>query len=163
MNDTFGYRLRFYRTSLGLTQQQLSDKSGVSRKQISDFEKEIQTNPRPQTLFKLADALGVSFTDLRPGVDTNISEAEALKQNRSAEITIELPKEVLDFYEKRALENGTSVDDEIYLAVRRNLTADVNNIKSEHRSTLNSEILEKLNKLEQDLKIALLKTKHNKT
>lgn len=151
MNDTFGFRLRYYRTSLGLTQQQLAEKSGVSRKQISDFEKEIQNNPRPQTLFKLADALGVSFTDLQTEVDSKMTDIEALNQNRSAEFKIELPIDVINFYKKLSEENGTSIDDELYLAVRRQLNTHENALKNKHREKLDSEIIEKLDKLEQNL------------
>lgn len=59
MKDSFGLRLRYYRTQKNLTQQELSDKSGVSRKQISDFEMDIQKNPRLSTIKKLADALEI--------------------------------------------------------------------------------------------------------
>lgn len=59
MKDSFGLRLRYYRAQKDLTQQELALKSGVSRKQISDLEMEIQKNPRPSTIKKLADALGI--------------------------------------------------------------------------------------------------------
>ena len=59
MKDSFGLRLRYYRTQKDLTQQELSEKSGVSRKQISDFEMDIQKNPRLSTIKKLADALEI--------------------------------------------------------------------------------------------------------
>lgn len=161
MEDTFGFRLRFYRTRLGLTQQQLADKSGVSRKQISDFEKEIQKNPRPQTLFKLADALGISFTDLSSGLNRNLSDSELLNQNRSEEVTIDLPIDAIELFAKRAEQNGTSIETEIYLTVIHQLDADMRKHKDEHREGLDSEILEKLNKLERDLQ-NLLKQKNNK-
>ncbi|WP_168396640.1 helix-turn-helix domain-containing protein [Acinetobacter indicus] len=155
MNDTFGFRLRFYRTNLGFTQQQLAEKSGVSRKQISDFEKGIQKNPRPQTLFKLANALGISFTDLQTDADLKLTDAESLAQNRSVEFKLELPVDVIKFYKKLAEENGTSIDDELYLAVKRQLNNDKDNLKNKHREGLDSEILERLNKLEQDLQSIL--------
>ncbi|PKF33424.1 helix-turn-helix transcriptional regulator [Acinetobacter proteolyticus] len=59
MKDSFGLRLRYYRTQKDLTQQELAEKSGVSRKQISDFEMDIQKNPRLSTIKKLADALDI--------------------------------------------------------------------------------------------------------
>lgn len=59
MKDSFGLRLRYYRAQRDLTQQELAVKAGVSRKQISDLEMEIQKNPRPSTIKKLADALGI--------------------------------------------------------------------------------------------------------
>lgn len=157
MKDTFGFRLRYYRTSLGLTQQQLAEKSGVSRKQISDFEKEIQTNPRPQTLFKLANALGISSVDLQENI-SKITDAEALERHRPVEFKIELPIDVIKHYEDLAKKNGTSIDDEIYLAVRRQLDIAVKETRDKHRDNLDSEILEKLNKLEQDLQ-DILKSK----
>ena len=157
MEDTFGLRLRYYRTRLGLTQQQLADKSGVSRKQISDFEKQIQKNPRPQTLFKLADALGVSFADLQ-SLEQGLADEDLLNQNRTAEVTIDLPLDAIKFFEKLAEQNGTSMEDEIYLTVRHRLDEEMQAAKDKHREGLDSEILEKLNKLEQDLQ-DLLKQK----
>lgn len=158
MEDTFGFRLRYYRTRLGLTQQELADKSGISRKQISDFEKEIQTRPRPQTLFKLAEALGVSFVDLQ-GVKQDLTNEELLNQNRTEEVTIDLPLDAIEFFKKRAEQNGTSVEAEIYLAVRHQLNNDMQKHKAKHRESLDSEILEKINKLEKDLQQLLQQKK----
>ncbi|WP_256384390.1 LexA family protein [Photobacterium toruni] len=54
---TFGARLEARRSALGLTQEQLATKSGVTRVGISKIELDITKNARADTLFALAKAL----------------------------------------------------------------------------------------------------------
>ncbi len=64
----FGSRLRTLRKNAGLTQQQLADYAGVKPPVIVRYETG-RALPRPQTIEKLAGALGVPVTDL--GGSTN--------------------------------------------------------------------------------------------
>lgn len=56
--------LRKTRQALGVTQDQLEERSGVSRETISRIERDETVSPRLSTLAALADALGVGITDL---------------------------------------------------------------------------------------------------
>lgn len=56
-------KLRQVRTEKGLTQAELSKKSGVSRSKISQYESG-QMFPQVPTLLKLANALGCTMNDL---------------------------------------------------------------------------------------------------
>ena len=76
MSDNFGSRLKMCRVASNLTQFELAEKSGVSRKQISDFEMGIQINPRSATIHKLAAALNVSPSFLLHGVKNESIERE---------------------------------------------------------------------------------------
>lgn len=60
---TFGERLRYFRKQADLTQEQLSQKSGLAVINISQYERNIYT-PKPEAGKKLATALGVSVADL---------------------------------------------------------------------------------------------------
>ena len=59
-----GYRIRELRESKGISQNELSEKSGVTRAtlwRLETGEAEVTTT---QTLTKIADALGVDVTEL---------------------------------------------------------------------------------------------------
>lgn len=58
------YRLRGIREAAHMTQQELADKSGVSRATIANIEIGKQVNIMTGTLLNLADALGVEAKDL---------------------------------------------------------------------------------------------------
>lgn len=66
MKDSFGARLRFFRSKAGLSQQQLADKAGLSRKIISDYEVKLDVMPRETNLYKIADVLGIDSSNLVP-------------------------------------------------------------------------------------------------
>jgi predicted ATPase/DNA-binding CsgD family transcriptional regulator/transcriptional regulator with XRE-family HTH domain len=55
----FGALLKRLRLAAGLTQQGLSDRAGVSARAISDLERQPERSPRPETVSRLADALGL--------------------------------------------------------------------------------------------------------
>ena len=62
--------LREIRIRRGMSQADLHEKTGVSEFTISELEAGKRTNPRPSTLRKLAQGLGVEVTDLlgEPGL-----------------------------------------------------------------------------------------------
>ncbi|MFV5384132.1 helix-turn-helix domain-containing protein [Acinetobacter junii] len=75
MSDSFGARLKFFRSKAGLSQQQLAEKSGLSRKIISDYEVKKDIVPRDSNLYKLAKALEVDSYNLLPNEEpTEINE-----------------------------------------------------------------------------------------
>lgn len=59
-----GYRIKKLRERNNMTQQDLSDKSGISRAIINGLETERLTNTSLKTLKKLADALETSVPDI---------------------------------------------------------------------------------------------------
>lgn len=70
-----GESIKIFRKKSGLTQQQLADKSNISRSYLADVEKN-RYNPSIDTLRKIATSLGVSvdvFLKDEPGT-TTISE-----------------------------------------------------------------------------------------
>lgn len=62
--ETTENRLREMREEIGLTQQELADKSGVSRVTISFIENRKYDCVKTDTLVKLADALGKPVTSV---------------------------------------------------------------------------------------------------
>lgn len=58
------YRIKECRKQLGMTQEELSIKSGVSREIISGLERGTTRTTTVQTLVKIADALGVPVKDI---------------------------------------------------------------------------------------------------
>ncbi|MBQ8945916.1 MAG: helix-turn-helix transcriptional regulator [Lachnospiraceae bacterium] len=62
---TLGEKIKYYRTTLGITQAQFSSLSGIGLSTVKKLERDMM-NPKPQMLMKIANALGVSiniFTD----------------------------------------------------------------------------------------------------
>ena len=57
--ENFGDRLRAIRKGLGMTQMQLSDKTGLSQSNINTWERN-RSLPLPHGLIKLADCFGCS-------------------------------------------------------------------------------------------------------
>jgi transcriptional regulator with XRE-family HTH domain len=58
--QSFGELLRFYRTSAGLTQEQLAERAGLSRRGIADIERGVRRSPYTHTVQRLALALAVA-------------------------------------------------------------------------------------------------------
>jgi len=65
--DHIGFNIKRKRETLGLSQQNLADKSGISKAQISRLESGKQDNPQIKTLIPIATALGVSIEELTYG------------------------------------------------------------------------------------------------
>lgn len=56
-----GYKLKEIRESKHMTQEELANKSGISRVTISAMENGVERNTTTKTLVKLAEALGVTI------------------------------------------------------------------------------------------------------
>ena len=63
MRKLVGQNFARLRREKGLTQEEVSAKSGLSQQYISDLERG-RRNPTVITLYKLAEAIGVSHVDL---------------------------------------------------------------------------------------------------
>src|SRR5215218_6840366 len=61
----FGDRLRWLREAAGLTQEELADRSGLSRDAVSALERGRRRHPQLQTIRALATALGLSDEDVQ--------------------------------------------------------------------------------------------------
>lgn len=59
-----GYKVKEVRESLNMTQEELAKKSGVSRGTIAALENETTTATTTKTLSKIAQALGVSVSQI---------------------------------------------------------------------------------------------------
>jgi transcriptional regulator with XRE-family HTH domain len=59
----FGLLLQQYRAAAGLSQEELAEKAGLSRRGISDLERGERRIPHPATARRLADALGLEGAD----------------------------------------------------------------------------------------------------
>src|SRR5579864_4275231 len=75
MNDVnerqnFGALLRSYRTRAGLTQEQLAERAGLSRRGIADLERGARRTPHEHTVERLGSALGLSQADRTALVDS---------------------------------------------------------------------------------------------
>jgi transcriptional regulator with XRE-family HTH domain len=56
----FGVLLQQYRLAAGLSQKELADRSGLSRRGISDLERGERRSPHPATVYRLAEALNLA-------------------------------------------------------------------------------------------------------
>lgn len=150
-DDSFGFRLKYYRSGLKITQEELSKLSGVSRKQISDFEIGIQNRPRLSTVHKLANALGISPFKLYPEKKTKTDD-ELLNQDRPNEVTLEFPPELVASLRKQAEQNGRSLEDFTYLLVMNLMNQEIEKINNEYETNTPKDLLERIQKIESELK-----------
>ena len=74
---TLASRIKDLRLDAGLTQEQLAEKIGVKKQNISRYESG-RVEPNIRTAKKLADALGVSLEDMAAGVSSFSSPVPAL-------------------------------------------------------------------------------------
>lgn len=68
--DTFGKRLKLARKAMGMTLQQLADKSGCSKQILSSIERGDTQEVKAALLFKISDALQAAPRWLVFGVGT---------------------------------------------------------------------------------------------
>lgn len=59
-----GYKIKEIREAQGITQEELANKSGVSRGIIAALENNTEASTTTKTLSKIAQALGVSVTQI---------------------------------------------------------------------------------------------------
>lgn len=112
MKDSFGTRLKFFRSKAGLSQQQLADSAGLSRKIISDYEVKLDVMPREGNLYKIADALGVDSSNLVPKSteDTAFTKCEDGLHEYKININ-ELPREAVITLRKIAEIRNQTLDE----------------------------------------------------
>ncbi len=70
-----GKLLRERRQALGISQEELSSRSGLDRTYISGVERGVR-NPSLTALIKVATGLGVSVSGLLDGLEARIEEGE---------------------------------------------------------------------------------------
>ena len=81
--DTLGKRIVYYRKQLGLTQEQLAEKLGVTAQAVSKWEND-QSCPDITTLPQLAEIFGVT-TDALLGREAPVREAELVTEEEEEE------------------------------------------------------------------------------
>jgi transcriptional regulator with XRE-family HTH domain len=82
LEPAFGALLRRLRVDAGLTQRELSDRSGVSVRAISDLERGINRSARRDTVVMLADGLGLTAAARWDLVETARRAAPAWDRRR---------------------------------------------------------------------------------
>jgi len=97
-DSTVGERIRFIRTSLGLTQDQLAERASISKSFLSEIENN-KTRASGHNLLKIADALDTSLDFLMKG------ETQEVMEPRS----IQIPKGLAELAEEQDLSYGTVI------------------------------------------------------
>ena len=62
--DMMGYKIKEFREKIGMTQEELAEKSGVCRTTIWSMENGKEKNATTTTLLKLAHALGTTVDNI---------------------------------------------------------------------------------------------------
>lgn len=65
---TTGQRIKEARKKAGLTQKELATKLGIAYQTLAQWENDLR-NPKPGTLEKIANALGINWLCLIPGIE----------------------------------------------------------------------------------------------
>lgn len=120
MKDTFGARLKFFRSKAGFSQQKLADKAGLSRKIISDYEVKLDVMPRESNLYKIADALCIDSSNLVP--KSTEETAFTLGEDGMYEYKIninELPREAVNNLKEIAAARNQTLDEAFGLIMNK--------------------------------------------
>lgn len=72
----FIFIIKEVREELGITQEELSKRTGISRNYIAELENSKKVNPSFETIFKIAQALGVEIRKIYVA----ISDIDKLKE-----------------------------------------------------------------------------------
>lgn len=95
---TFGSLLRQYRTTAGLTQEELAERAGMSGRAISDLERGARTRPWRDTVALLAEALRLT-PEQRDVLEGVIKRARAVPTGFTKPLSVEsLPAEVTPLF-----------------------------------------------------------------
>lgn len=92
IEPSLGARLRRFREERGLSLSQLGEKAGVSKGYLSTLEKVPDARPSAETLFAIAEALGVTMADLMGRKVQLASEREVSDSLRAFADEAELPE-----------------------------------------------------------------------
>lgn len=86
---TIGDRIREQRLSRGLGQKPLAKAVGISVSALSQIENTVTKSPKPETLFKIADALGIEARYLVFGHTNRVAATiQALAFNDAARVRL---------------------------------------------------------------------------
>jgi predicted ATPase/transcriptional regulator with XRE-family HTH domain len=91
--------LRRYRLNAGLTQNALADRAGISGRAVSDLERGMRRFPYPDTLQRLADALGVGDVEraLLQSAAARLDGRAQLQSSPRAALAHNLPVQLTSF------------------------------------------------------------------
>ncbi len=117
---TTGEKIRIARTKAGLSQGELANRLDVTQSLIGQYERGVR-NPKPSTIQRIADALGIPFTELLPvdaikqlppvQLGTNLAEV-------GTRAVIGYPIDADALMEKVAEEYGERARDTLYRIIR---------------------------------------------
>ena len=150
---TLGEKIKYYRGSLGITQAQFSETSGIGLSIIKKLERNFM-NPKPKLLKEVADALGVSIYEFTDFDILTVSDVMSLITKMDEQVDMEFHAE----YDKE----GNPVPESIQIsfkhpAINRQLAQLIKikdlqgKNKSEKGKTTNPAELEAYTKLNEDL------------
>ncbi len=88
---SFGAVVRAKRMSLGLSQEKLAEKAGCDRQSVNRVENAAYS-PSLDRVFKLADALGLSLSDLFEEFDRVDTARQVTERTRAAQAEAEPPR-----------------------------------------------------------------------
>ncbi|ENV98317.1 helix-turn-helix transcriptional regulator [Acinetobacter bereziniae] len=137
MENSFSERLKHLRAKMNLSQQQLADHVGLSRKQISDYEVK-NSIPRSVTIHKLAEFLGTTPEFLLKGENSGTNEY----------LVVPMAGEIYEKLKRIALLKNRSIEDEAQDLLKEALVKEAREIINTDKDDLSSDILERITRLE---------------
>ena len=123
MDTPLAQRITKARSSLGWSQAELAQASGIAAAQISRYE-QGRSHPRPEAIGKLAKALNVQFEWLLTGegpMDANLPVQEMSAPKDWVIESIDLPDESRQKLERLAQLSGVTVEAMIYKIILQGL------------------------------------------
>lgn len=117
-------RLKLARAKMGLSQQELGEKSGTSRGMIYQYEAG-KRNPRKKAILNIAKALDVDAEWLEHGIEVQVEDPPQSQENEEdlsyKKIEIFLPNQLVDKLERLTDQRGNSVAQEAAIRLRESI------------------------------------------
>ena len=117
---TFGEKVKNERNRLGLNQDELAKKIGVTRRVISSYENDSSRPRGTERYKKLAEALGVNINYLLSEDEAFIADVEDNYGHRGAKQAKELLAEVTSLFADEDMREMVDAIQEAYLIAKKN-------------------------------------------
>ena len=111
---TLGERLLECRTNIGMSQEKLAEKVGVSRQTISKWETN-QSTPEFDKILPLCEALGITPEELITGEKNQVEEAEKVEKIKLEKAKEEIRKKQMEYSNKRNKKKAIVLSISIFL------------------------------------------------
>ncbi len=121
--SSIGDNIKKYRTKLGITQDELSDRAGIAYSTVAKLEQGSIKNPSLTTIMSISSALGVEITQL---FKTKVTKLNTVKSSDIKFIYLDVNGVILRFFQRAFIEISRKSHqpiDKTYMITNENMSS----------------------------------------